>query len=309
MIHKIFIALGSVLLSVPLLAQAQSSTQAKPSQSEQNQSSQMQNNQTQNNQNLNNQNQNQNQNTTRKEQLSDLSAQMLNNAAQARIAARNQDKQDALMYIGRAQRELQQIRGERSDSKMVPIYSEVTDVWVLGPVLNARGPQQSAVNQEAPSNPQSNQSAQNHGIAFRDIRDRYTGIWLDTSGDQAHLEAARNAIDSGNFAAARTALNAVQDSLVVERVSGDLPLMKARENLILAREAANRGDHAEEQTAIRAADHALREYAKDNGRHAQQAEQLCQQMTQQASANVSANQINQWWNEVSDWTNPGPARG
>lgn len=284
MINKISIALGSVLLSVPLLAQPQSSTQPKQSQSEQNQSSQ-------------------NQNSHRKEQLSSLSARMLNNTAQAKIAAENQDKQDALMYIGRAQRELQQIRGERSD-KMVPIYSEVTDVWVLGPMLNARHGQQPEASQAPPT-----QNTQNHGIAVRDVRDRYTGIWLDTEGDQAHLQAAENAIHSGNFAAARSALSAVQDSLVVERVSGDLPLMQARENLVLAREAANRGDHAEEQTAIRAADHALREYAKDNGRHAQQAQQLCQQMTQQASSNVSANQINQWWNEVSDWTSPAPARG
>lgn len=52
---------------------------------------------------------------------------MLDNATQARYADQDRDKADALMYIGHASPDLNRLRGE-SSHKLIPIYSETTDV-------------------------------------------------------------------------------------------------------------------------------------------------------------------------------------
>jgi hypothetical protein len=334
---KIFIVLGGVLLTVPLFAQTSQNPNSSGTSQQNPQSTHS------------NTTPNQNNSIDQKQNLSDLAARMMNNTMQAKNAVENRDSQDALQYIGRASRDLSQLRGEQPDSKLVAIYSELTDAWVIGPVLNHQPANMSSQNQSSSSQQQnqnasnqtahgqnmpaqqqsqnmnrsnssnqsnqpgqqaqSNQGSMTPGVAVRDVRGRYTGVWLDTTADNAHLNAARDAIKAGNYQAADQALSAVQDSLIIETVSGDVPLLKARENLILAKDAAQRGDQAEEQAALRAVSNALAEYGQNNGRHANDAQQLGREISRSSSSNVSTDQINSWWNEVSGWSAPAPSAG
>jgi hypothetical protein len=270
---------------------------------------------------------------------SDEVFRMLRDTERARAAIRTGDIQQAKQDVNDADHLVTQI-GSMSQTKngMVPLYQE------LGEYVNIQPPSQNqqqngsrwnnsqsndrsdrssqsnnsgnqwnnTTNQNRQSYNQNGNSNANQAAGDVDVQSvvgQYTSVALDTNMAKNHLEAAQQALNNNNPQAADQALRAVQDSLVESSVATDMPLMRARQNLMLARSAANQGDYAEAQAALKGASQALQNYEQNGGRHANDARQLRSQIDsfdqsiQQNHTNASA-KIESWWNQITDWNTP-----
>ena len=89
-------------------------------------------------------------------------------------------------------------------------------------------------------------------------------------------------------------------------VSADLPLLRARENMVLARQAANREQYGEAHAALRAASDALSQYANVQPSHAADARTLQSEIDAynqniQQNYTDAATKIDDWWDRMTDW--------
>jgi hypothetical protein len=135
----------------------------------------------------------------------------------------------------------------------------------------------------------------------------YTDVAVSTTVAQTNLQAAKAALERKNWKQADNALADVQEGVSIESIEANMPLAKARENLILARTAAEKGDYTEVHTALKAASDALANYANAGRPHASDAKSLKQQIdaygkTVQQNHSDAVTKINNWWNTTSDWT-------
>jgi len=283
------------------------------------------------------------------------------NKAREAIAQRNQTManqciSDALSTIDR----IQGMSGQTgSSANLVPIYTEMGQVSVIGPVYteqqrHSASPtsNQSAMSKQNTDKYQSSQqnntstntyssntprngataqtqtrgeasrestdqaSAQRTGQpAVQEVAQEFTSITLDTNMAKQHLKAASTAMQNGNYQQADTALSAVQDGVSLVSVEGDRPLVRARENLTLARDMAQQGQYQKVGAPLRAAADALQNYESMNTAHASDARSLRQQIrsyannlnssnmnTSSSSNSDAVKKIDSWWNTTNDWT-------
>ena len=253
---------------------------------------------------------------------SEEASDLLSATDQARNAILNYDKQDALEHVNHALAKAQEIM-QQKPGRMVPIYDELSRYSVIGPVMQSRNRGYEGENQEysqqnnsTGASQQAQKQTQQQSVArnderpvgVQDVVGNFTSVDLDIRLAQDHLTAAKQALEKGDFGGADAALKAVQDGVDVASVSVDLPLARARENLILARESAMSGDQRETKVALRDAARSLREYARFGGSHSSQASALCTQIenasnsASQTSTTSSATQIENWWNQLASWT-------
>lgn len=87
-----------------------------------------------------------------------------------------------------------------------------------------------------------------------------SGRSLDVGMARQQFEAARAALDRDDPTAADNSLAAVENSVRTEAASGDLPLVRARQNLEVARSRALDGKPNAARAPLREAARALREY-------------------------------------------------
>jgi hypothetical protein len=217
----------------------------------------------------------------RSREVSDL----LNATEEARIAVDSQNKQDAMFHIDHALQNANRLESSTksnataknggSRDTLVPLYSELDEVSVVGPIMarrNGQQPQTQAYNGTNPQNGQnsSSQTGQNYsnqngqstngqysnqaqsqnqsqnknpaesqnsqngtrrtrGEAVKGVGVEFTVAALDVNEARAHLMAAQQALQQGNFQKADAALAAVQDGLVVATFAGDAPLLREGE--------------------------------------------------------------------------------
>jgi hypothetical protein len=227
-----------------------------------------------------------------KEDLSVMAGKMLDATNQARVAIKGKNKSAALDDVGRAQTCLRNIQAHARGATMIPVYQEFVSISMLQPVI---------AEQEARENQNKNAPAVVHQVAGD------YNVAVSTVVAERNLAAARTAIEHGNWNLADRALSDVQEGVNIEEVQANMPLARARENLILARSAAEKSNYAEEQAALKTASDALATYIKSGRPHAADARTLKQQIDS-FEGNVQQNQtqavakINQWWNTTSDWT-------
>ena len=81
----------------------------------------------------------------------------------------------------------------------------------------------------------------------------YTDVSVNTSVAQTNLSAAKTALEQANLKLADQALADVQEGVSIDEVEASMTLARARENLILARSAAERGKSDELRAALNAA--------------------------------------------------------
>jgi hypothetical protein len=239
---------------------------------------------------------------------SDQVNRMLTETQRARRALRNGNTQLAKTEVSRALATANELSSSRTGTNdIIPLYSEIGEYTFIGP--RQRGANtQSATSGSADrtTSPQSNGA---HNVAVRRVVGEYTSAGLDVHLAQAHLEAAQKALNAGNTRHAEEALRGVEDSVLVSSVAADMPLLRARENLMLARAAVNQGHYREAHSALNAACRALNTYDQSGGSHASQAQQLRSEISsynqslEQQHAGASA-KIESWWNQMSDWNTP-----
>lgn len=240
-------------------------------------------------------------------------ADLLNATEGARVAIEAQNKQDALFHINHALENADRIQPQNNGG-MVVLYDELDQYSTLGPIMTQRSQAQNESESEgSPANGQPQVKSNRTHVVVQDVRGRFTAVGLDVQAAKDHLMAAKQAIDQNEWQQADAALSAVQNGLVVTTVKADLPLLRARENLVLARDSAENGHFGETHAALTAASRSLKEYANSQGSHAADARTLESQIdsynqsVQQNHADAVA-KTEGWWDQLADWTKPPHAQ-
>ncbi len=227
--------------------------------------------------------------------------QVINGAQDARTALSRNDSKSALQSIDRAlnaSRELDKLRG--SPGK-IPVYSEVVRVSVHAP---------SSVAEKGTGTADRSRPQPVQGVASE-----YTNVYLDITGTTRHLDEARAALQRGDAKAADNALAAVQSAVTSESVSINLPLVRSRENLILAAEQARAGDFTAAQVTLAAAVQGLEEYANGVGpAHGPEARALGREIVLyaqrlQSEHDGAPGRIETWWDRIASWSEPTVSKG
>lgn len=141
--------------------------------------------------------------------------------------------------------------------------------------------------------------------------DEYTRVTLDVQAAKDHLQTAQRSLNEGNFESADAALAAVTDVIRVSSVVRDLPLLRARQNLALARDSAARGEMRQRDAALKAASDALAAYQAAAGQPNQAIGKLQADIKDFGTgagrtAEQAAGTIEGWWEAVGDFMTEGP---
>jgi hypothetical protein len=269
--------------------------------------------------------------TQPKMEISKKAVQALRLTDEARQAIINKDQHLAQKDVDSATNLLKQVEAKLPNNKndkthVVPIFAELEQTSFLQPVLTAKNQnqgqgQQSANSDKANSSanktmannsqsnalPQSDQPAQTPEVVNR-VEGGYSYIALDVDAAMEHLQAAKQHLANNEPGKADLELARAQQSVDTGSVSTDMPLVRARENLALARDEVSSGKYSQAKAELKAAADALNNYAQDShAQHAKDAKNLMTQIKSQAASmqgshGIDKQKINAWWNEVANWT-------
>ena len=175
---------------------------------------------------------------------SQVASEMLRHIDQARLEIGKRDRIAATRHIGQAQNALRKLNPEaaaqgQSARNIVPIYEELEQASIIGPIQAAKQTSQAQSPESAPAGRarQPAPSSADRSATSPEVRKmaaEYTVIWLDTSAATPHLEAAEAAIKQGNLAQADAGLQAIQASVALTTADADPPLLLARRSLAQA---------------------------------------------------------------------------
>lgn len=270
-------------------------------------------------------------------QRSRAAAGMLNYVQQARQDIAQHNRQAAMNQVNQAIQDLNQAESMQASgattasANIVPIYQELEQTSVIGPLEAARGSsaRQGAAERSGQTGTEQNTMAeatqgqstesQSTGMAERSgtapvvksVEGGYTAVAVDLKMAKDHLLAAKTALQNNQTAQADSALAAVQSGVMLVSVQRDLPLVRARENLALAQQMAQNGNVSAASAPLQAAVNSLEEYQRMNQGTSQNLSQIAQLQQQISSYSSSIQQqdpsqasatIGNWWNEVSDIT-------
>lgn len=252
--------------------------------------------------------QSQSQTETPKVRQSRAAAKMLEETAHARQAIKDKNQQMAMTHVNQA---LEAAGKIQTTAGMIPIYTELDETSVIGPLQAARG----SASREAPEpDTAAREERQPAGMAVRDVEGGFTSVAVDMSEARTHLDAAKTALQNNDLSQADTALQAVQSGVSMTTMEGDLPLVKARQNLAMALTQAKQGRMSGAEAPLKAAADALDSYRQmPSAAHSTEAAQLSRDIQNfvstigQKTGPQASDQIQQWWNRVADWTGPEKA--
>jgi hypothetical protein len=176
---------------------------------------------------------------------------------------------------------------------MIPVYQEFVSISMLRPVI-AGHERQSGKSTKQPE-------------VVHEVAGDYTDVTVSTVEAQRNLGAAKLALKQHNWSLADAALADVQQGVSIESVEADMPLARTRENLILARSAAEKGNYREVHAALQSAANALESYINSGQPHSVEAKSLRQEIETydknvEQSRTDAVKEINNWWNTTSNWT-------
>ena len=266
--------------------------------------------------------------------LTDRARRAIISKDQSRAAT---DVNQALDLINKAGKELP-AAGNKNNSHVVPIFAEMEQTSFLQPVLTAKSQvgsgqgSQSASNrssqhQQSASNTQNqesenqvsasnqNPSAQESALPQSDrppvvkrVEGGYSYIGLDLNAAKEHLQAAKQYLSKNEPGKADLELARTQDSVDTGAVTTTMPLVRARENLALARNEVKNNKYSKAKVNLAAASKALNQYGtQSQAKHAEDAKSLGSQIESYSSSIQSKHKealskIDNWWNQLADWT-------
>jgi hypothetical protein len=220
----------------------------------------------------------------------------LNHADQARQAIARQDRDAAHRHLDQAAANLAALE-KQGAPRLVPMYTEIDKTSTYSPVKKGDSEVFTADRMKKKT-------------TVRHVEGEYTSISLDVPAARRNLEAARAALNSADTAAADTALAAMQNSVVRKTIASHFPLLKARENLALARAKIQEGKAKDAAYPLRAAAEALREYEKMPGAaHLADAARVRDEIDAYARTvkdrhTDAPERIDEWSRELGGWFDP-----
>ena len=177
---------------------------------------------------------------------------------------------------------------------VVPIFDELERAAILSPVKNALS--------------DAHETASEGASTVVDVELIQTRAELDIEAAHTHLDAALVAVENRQFEEADKLLAAIQTSVRLTRVEIDLPLERARSNLMLARDRGDDGRHEDAQFALRVAMDALADYetTAQDSRKAEVASLREEMAGVEANLPSDARQVREkidaWWDILSEWS-------
>jgi len=181
---------------------------------------------------------------------------------------------------------------------LVPIYDEVGEVELIGPLAAAKREQQRGGDSTD---------------VVEDVTVEHTSLFLDLAFAKAGLTEAKKALAEKDWKGTDRALASVQRSAVFELNALDIPLATARENLYLAHTRVESGDMEGARTSLEVASEALESYAKIAGeKRSAEVEKLRGEIQKLSTKIASGEQgdstteqveerILSWWDRVVQW--------
>ncbi len=235
-----------------------------------------------------------------REGLSDMASRMLERTVQARAALDKGDRAAARHDVEEALQNVTAMeiaRPKAAQPFMVTLYTESVEIAVAQP--------------QQPGAPGAGQGAANRSqeVPVQQVTGESTRVAVDVTQAKQHLTAAKNAIDAGDLGVARESLAAVDTDLKAESAVGDLPLIKARENLRLALDDVRQQQFSDAVAPLRAASAGLGEYGQSHEPHAKDAAKLRSQVDALAGSieqdhSRAEPKIAEWWREITWWIKP-----
>jgi hypothetical protein len=224
--------------------------------------------------------------------LASLASSMLQNVAEARKAIARRDAPAAAGNVDLALNLASQIRSDApagADPLVVTIRTESETESITVPARRGKPRKDSTVSQ---------------------VAGRYSREAIDVGAAVERLNAAKMAVASGSLKSADEHLEAVQKSVFHETLTGDMPLMRVRENLALARARVQEGQFRHAAPPLNAAVRALANYT---GPHAVEAARMRVEIESYArdidDDHASAlDRIDAWSAAVARWLAASPGR-
>lgn len=229
--------------------------------------------------------------------------------SEARVAASNEQKEVAIAYIDESLRELNSIRNARNYLEMMGVrfgrvlYGQESSYYI--PIADdtyavrtyARGPFW----------------ASHKGIAVRDVEMVNVNISINPEKATAHLQAAKEKINGGDYKAADTELKDLLDESLTETTATDQPLAKLQDNIYLARILIRQENYDGARYALKHAKNALNDYEKslatpesranaDNLRNDIDTLDETIQKRDPTLLKKAADKVDGWWKKLKSWT-------
>jgi len=226
------------------------------------------------------------------QEVSALGGGILEQSRLAQQALTNHDQTAALDHVRQSLTMANQIKTQSPPGQplMVPVTRESDVTTTYGPVKRRNSGELTA------------ERLKKH-TSVREVEGEVTVTKLDVASAATHLEAAQTALEVNDFTTANAALDAVPKSVVQQHMAGDMPRLKARENLVLARSRLIEGKPKAAVAPLEAAAQAL---TMTTGAHVQDAQMMRQQIEAfadgvQHDQESSTATIDAWMNTLDRW--------
>ena len=141
----------------------------------------------------------------------------------------------------------------------------------------------------------------------------YSYIGLDLNAAKEHLQAAKQYLSKNDTGKADLELARTQDSVDTGAVTTTMPLVRARENLALARNEVKNNKYSKAKVNLAAASNALKQYGtQSQAKHAADAKSLGSQIESYSSSIQSKHKeaqskIDNWWNQLQTGPDRSPS--
>jgi hypothetical protein len=227
-------------------------------------------------------------------EIANLGAGLLAHTEVARQAVAHHDSRAALDQIAQALAAAEQIRAA-SNSNEEPLRVQIArDV--------------DAVSTTVPAKRRGSADRLKPNSSVSQVSGSYNATVLNVSSARNHLLAAQTALSKGDMDAAAADLAAVEADKVIEVYNGDLPLMQARDNLVLALARVRDGKYKDAILPLKSASRAIDRYAHQEPRphHADRAARVSLEVDALAEHidkdhEDAAGRIAGWLSFVKDW--------
>jgi hypothetical protein len=144
-------------------------------------------------------------------------------------------------------------------SSIVPVYTELERWTLVGPIAKAK-------NQGTTKTSEGNDGVQQISDPIvRSVQLSTASVELDAALARRSLQTAKEELQSNSPENADQALASIQRGVYLSYAATNMPLVKAHENLVLARAYATQGQTQEAQATLQAAKNALEVYQRDVG--------------------------------------------
>lgn len=147
---------------------------------------------------------------------------------------------------------------DRIHSSIVPVYTELERWTLLGPIAKAKSQGTSESKEQSGVQQVDNPVVQSVQLSSASVE-------LDAAFARRALQKAKEELQSDSPENADQALGSIQRGVYLSYAAANMPLVKAHENLVLARAYATQGQTQEAQATLQAAKNALEVYQRDAG--------------------------------------------